>query len=411
MYRRITGFILLVVLCAGAAQASPIPFSPELWIMEPDGTDQRMLLSNAGGPVSWAPDSRRLVTEYMDVVDTSTGERYSLASGYWADWSPTSEDIVFSTAAEGANRDIYLVNAQTQERRLLASTINDDVQPEWSPDASQVAFISTGYSAPPGSLFVVSSDGDDLRELSSVEDGVDNFSWSPDGTTLAFTTEERRLYLTDVGGANQRLVGDYPAIGDPVWCGDGTLFFGTLAPGDSAVMIYQRDPSGTVTPFGEGSPMDCSVSDRLAFFKKGDIYVADIGEPGSPNLTVSDLRTDNHARWSPDGQHLVFTSTREYPPAELVERKVHLSLNRHLRTKATFAEGSAQCFGNMKIQRLAPNGWRAIGTRKLVPWTKTFSLRPEDRPGFYRAVASGGYTEYGEGYCERTVSNIVRHRH
>jgi Tol biopolymer transport system component len=56
-------------------------------------------------------------------------------------WSPDGEKIVFARAESGQS-DIFVMNADGSERRVLVSGQADEIMPSWSPDGTRIAFAS-----------------------------------------------------------------------------------------------------------------------------------------------------------------------------------------------------------------------------------------------------------------------------
>ena len=61
----------------------------------------------------------------------------------------------------------------------------NDSQPRWSPDGSQIAFLSNRQnSKKPAQLFLIPIDGGEARPLSEIKGSIEEFAWSPDGKHL-----------------------------------------------------------------------------------------------------------------------------------------------------------------------------------------------------------------------------------
>src|SRR5687768_14090013 len=60
-----------------------------------------------------------------------------------------------------------------------------DSAPRWSPDGSQLAFLSDRDGGAP-QLYVMPASGGEGRKLTSLEKGAGAAAWSPDGTQIAF---------------------------------------------------------------------------------------------------------------------------------------------------------------------------------------------------------------------------------
>jgi len=61
----------------------------------------------------------------------------------------------------------------------------NDSQPRWSPDGSQIAFLSNRQDPEkPAQLFLIAIDGGEARPLSEIKGSIEEFNWSPDGKRL-----------------------------------------------------------------------------------------------------------------------------------------------------------------------------------------------------------------------------------
>jgi Tol biopolymer transport system component len=186
-----------------------------VWVISADGRRQRQVAR--GVWPAWAPDSRHLV--FVDQAGST------------------------DPAGEGVLRwgRITVLNLATGQRNVIGR----GTMPEWSPDGKRVAFVRYSFTpvmrshvANRSALFTVASDGSDSRMLFS---GFETLvpgdwtvlyrpRWSPDSRTVAAYGEETNegrnalVLLTDAsGGAVRTLVPDVPASGSEVaWSPDGS---------------------------------------------------------------------------------------------------------------------------------------------------------------------------------------------
>ena len=103
-------------------------------------------------------------------------------------WSPDSRQFAFATIRDGGAVITIIDAASGRTRRLVPLPIVDEVLSlSWSPDGSTLAFsaLAGGHT----DLFSFGLDGGGLRQWTDDLPADLQPAWSPDGTTLAFSTE------------------------------------------------------------------------------------------------------------------------------------------------------------------------------------------------------------------------------
>jgi hypothetical protein len=191
-------------------EGESVTSSPEIHIMQADGAAPTLLYKNwvEVGP-AWSPDGSLLALQHASSIyiinvedalqSSGTSGRVGLAICPANDceykqpaWSPNGRDLAMVSNRDG-DLEIYLLNVDdlmqgfdgSLDRRL---TDNDagDMEPCWSPDGTQIAFISNRNGSP--QLHIMNADGSDVTRL-TYSDGWDGEpAWSPDGAWIAFSS-------------------------------------------------------------------------------------------------------------------------------------------------------------------------------------------------------------------------------
>jgi len=142
-------------------------------------------------------------------MDVDGGNRTRLTDNSHYDdypaWSPDDTEIVFISDRDG-NNEIYVMNADGTNVRRLTINPADDTFPTWSPDGTEILFQSNRYSRQWG-IYIMNIDGTNVRPLQQSASYSSNCpAWSPDGTRIVFNSQrdsdKPEIYIMDRNGSN-----------------------------------------------------------------------------------------------------------------------------------------------------------------------------------------------------------------
>ncbi len=193
-------------------------------------------------------------------------------------WSPDRRFLVFTAYRNRNTQDIDMIELATGKRWTIVSLGGLNITPALSPDGNFLAFASSyeGNSE----LYRLDTRTKALQRLTVNASGDLSPSWAPSGRELAFTSDRSggpQVFLMSGDGSNVRRLtfeGDYNAA--PAW-----------SPRGNWIAYVCRTPKKEyklclITPDGQ---------------KRVQLTTG----PG----------VDDSPSWSPDGRHLVFSSTAD----------------------------------------------------------------------------------------------------
>lgn len=218
---------------------------------------------------------------------------------------------------------IWLVatDGRTPPRKLTADGMNSTA-PRWSPDGTQIAFLSsratevpTGNTDPPSpQIWLLPMDGGEAHVLTHLKNGVSAFQWSPDGQRLVAVSKvgPSDQYPTSFRRSDTR---HYTNIrykfNDTGWYDDRRthLWVVDSRTGKDQQLTSGDDWNDTDPQWSPDGARIAFVSDRTGKEYEGghnkDVFV--IPAAGGPLAKISDHELeDDQPRWSPDGKQIAF---------------------------------------------------------------------------------------------------------
>ncbi len=271
-----------------------------LFVMNPDGSAvQRVSFGRVGvSEYAWSPDGSRLAAQGMVPLNPATaglylvnadgsGWQYVMPAAGGMRWSPDGSLLLFSTA-ETPSRLATIRADGTGFQIVLGDTKGASlVQPEWSPDGRQIAFMrQTNFCE---QLWLADANGSNPRQL-DVPAPTCRIRWRPDGKEIEFFGIVRPPDPNPHSG---------------VWFvrPDGTGFRGLSlncagagCPPFQAYDVPEWSPDGSHLAFQINDAGDVGVSEPDGM---GAVTIALHQPAGSPAPPLP--------HWSPDGTRLLFT--------------------------------------------------------------------------------------------------------
>lgn len=195
--------------------------------------------------------------------------------------------IAFISDRDG-NREIYAMNSDGSAPTNLTHSADDEKAFTWSPDGTKIAFIkrNSANNGDDSNLYVMNADGSGLAKVTNDDfqyQNSSNLSWSPDGSRLAYISGNdlvHYLSVTNIDGSNKHYLRETngPFL-DIAWAPDGNKIAFSIGNDFNSANLWVMNADG-------------SAVTRLTNHEGPGVYSR------SPS-------------WSPDSMRLVFESNRD----------------------------------------------------------------------------------------------------
>jgi TolB protein len=220
----------------------------------------------------------------------------------------------------GKAKELFMADYDGANERQLTNTGSINVSPAFAPNREEVYFTSymDGYPQ----LYKVDIVSGVITKIGDFDGLVAAPSVAPDGRKIACVIAENGnsdIYVLDLEGrVIKRLTRSASIESSPTWSPDSRFIaFSSDRTGSPQVYVMDADGLGTRRLTFQGgyndSPLWSMRGDRITFVSRtrtGRFNLASIDTSGADYRILTELGTNENPHFSPDGKHIVFSSTR-----------------------------------------------------------------------------------------------------
>lgn len=180
--------------------------TPGIYVMDADGSDPTLLVkdeSGAGAECDWSPDGTKIAFHAFSDAVGDEHQKAAKKAAAEGDLKKAQEELDKLRAVTN-NLEVYVINADGTRRTALTSNLAWDANPRWSPDGTKITFVSDRDGD--FDHYTMDADGSDLARVTK---NSRNDESSPDWQPLPGPTPPKDADGSDVAQGTKK-----PAVED-----------------------------------------------------------------------------------------------------------------------------------------------------------------------------------------------------
>jgi dipeptidyl aminopeptidase/acylaminoacyl peptidase len=247
------------------------------------------------------------------------------------DLSPDGKTIAFTVASfsmdeNKGNTVIYLINSDGSNMRPFKSSAKNETDPKFSPDGRRIAFIRDSQ------IWTANYDGSAEAQITSISTGASGIRWSSDGNRMLFVSSvypecnddecnKKKDEEIEKSGVKAKLYTELMYRHWNDWRGDkrSHLFEIDLeskkhvdltpnSPFDVPPVALGSSNDYNFSPSGDEAAYIQNRSEMLAISTNNDVFIVPIKNGGEARKISESEGNDNQPVYSPDGRYIAFVS-------------------------------------------------------------------------------------------------------
>ncbi len=249
--------------------------------------------------------------------------------------SPDAQRVVFTLRSADLQNSkwltqVYLLTAADKRVHALTTATAGSFSPAWSPSGSAVSFLSTREflddslkrHSGTSQLFLLPMDGGEAQALTTLDNSIDEYAWSPDGRSIAIVSDAEvapEKQAEAEAKAKQKM--DWTSSRDPKQ-GKALCVLDVAAKKIRTIAVLDRGVSNiSWSPDGTHIVYQTNYTGEYNDDQKYDVWA--IGMNGAAAKLTATAGPETHPRYSPDGKSIAFI-TQTVPDIEFAKTELSI---------------------------------------------------------------------------------------